>query len=118
MTGGLNVVMILGDHGGGFARETSGQQRSTMELSVLEAKTRLSELLAAARNGERVILTNHGHPTAELERLDWRGGVGFDKLVAARRRLGIEGEGEGWPEEFNDPAFSRKVFGLDKAKPD
>ena len=85
-----------------------------MELAIREAKTRLSELVAAARNGERVIITKHGQPAAELLRCDRRGGIDFNRLEAARRRLGIEGDGEGWPEEFNDPAFSRRVLGLDE----
>ena len=85
-----------------------------MEFPIREAKARLSELVAAARNGERVIITRHGRPTAELVRCDRRGGIDFDKLEAFRRRHGIEGDGDGWPEEFNDPAFSRKVLGLDE----
>ncbi len=85
-----------------------------MELPIRDAKARLSELVTAARKGERVIITRHGRPTAELVRCDRRGGIDFDKLEAARRRLGIEGDGEGWPEEFNDPAFSREVLGLDE----
>ena len=84
-----------------------------MELAIREAKARLSELVAAARNGERVIITKHGHPAAELVRCERRGGIDFDKLEAARRRLGIEGDGEGWPKDFNNPAFSRRVLGLD-----
>ncbi|WP_428101289.1 hypothetical protein [Candidatus Rariloculus sp.] len=62
---------------------------------------------------KRVITTRHGRPAAEPVGSDRRGGIDFDKLEAARRRLGIEGDGEGWPEEFNDPAFSRRVLGLD-----
>ena len=85
-----------------------------MELPIREAKARLSELVAAARKGERVNITRHGQPRAELARCDRRGGVDFDKLETARQRLGIEGDGNGWPEEFNDPAFSRKVLGLDE----
>ena len=84
-----------------------------MELSLREAKARLSELVAAARNGERVIITRHGRPAAELVRCDRRGGIDFDKLEQTRRRLGIVGDGEGWPEEFDDPAFSRRVLGLE-----
>ena len=85
-----------------------------MEVSVREAKSRLCELVAAARRGERIIITRNGQPTAELVCCDRRGGIDFDRLEAARRRLGIEGDGEGWPAEFNDPAFSRKVLGLDE----
>ena len=84
-----------------------------MELAIRDAKARLSELVAAARNGERVIITKHGRPAVELVRCDWRGGIDFGKLEAARQRLGIDGDGEGWPEEFDDPAFSREVLGLD-----
>lgn len=31
-----------------------------MELAIREAKARLSELVTAVRNGERVIITKHG----------------------------------------------------------
>lgn len=37
-----------------------------MEASVHEAKTNLSKLLERVRRGERVIITRHGVPTAEL----------------------------------------------------
>ncbi|MCY4237621.1 MAG: type II toxin-antitoxin system prevent-host-death family antitoxin [Rhodospirillaceae bacterium] len=66
-----------------------------MELPIRDAKARLSELVTAARKGERVIITMHGRPTAGLVRCDRRGGIDFDKLEAARRRLGIEIHGEG-----------------------
>ena len=88
-----------------------------MELSLREAKARLSELVAAARNGERVIITRHGQPAAELVRCDRRGGIDFDKLEETRRRLGME---DAPPEEvaameaaFHDPACSRQALGLD-----
>lgn len=84
-----------------------------MEFAIREAKARLSALVTAARNGERVIITKHGQPAVELVRCDRRGGIDFEKLEGARRRLGIKGDGEGWPEAFNDPAFSRHVLGLD-----
>ena len=84
-----------------------------MELAIREAKARLSEPVAAARKGERVIITRHGRPAAELVRCNRRGGIDFEKLEAARRRLGIEGDGDGWPEAFDDPAFSRRVLGLE-----
>ena len=85
-----------------------------MEVPIREARARLSELIIAARKGERVIITRDGHPAAELLRCDRRGGIDFDKLEAVRRRLGIQGDGEGWPGRFNDPAFSREVLGLSR----
>ena len=85
-----------------------------MELALREAKARLSELVVAAQNGERVVITKHGAPAVELVRCHGRrGGIDFDKLAAARRRIGIMGDGERWPEELNDPAFSCRVLGLD-----
>ena len=88
-----------------------------MELSLREAKARLSELVVAARNGERVIITRHGRPAVELVRCDRRGGIDFDKLEETRKRLGIE---DAPPEEveamiaaLHDPALSRRVLGLE-----
>ncbi len=84
-----------------------------MEMALREAKARLSELVAAACNGERVIITRHGHPTVELVRCERRGGIDFDRLDAMRRQLGLTADAEPWPQEFDDPAFSRQVLGLD-----
>ncbi len=84
-----------------------------MEVAIREAKARLSELVVAAGNGERVVITKHGRPAAELVACKPRGGLDFDKLEEVCRRLGIDGDGELWPEEWNDPAFSRQVLGLD-----
>ncbi len=88
-----------------------------MELAIRDAKARLSELVAAARNGERVIITKHGRPAAELVRCDRRGGIDFEKLEAARRRLGIENapsdEVDAMEAAFHDPVLSRHVLGLD-----
>ncbi len=84
-----------------------------MEMALREAKARLSELVAAACNGERVIITRHGHPAVELVRCERRGGIDFDMLDAARRRIGLDADGERWPPEFDDPAYSQQVLGLD-----
>ena len=84
-----------------------------MELALREAKARLSELVAEACRGERVVITKYGRPVVELVRCERRGGIDFDKLEEDRRRLGLIGDGEGWPEEFDDPAFSRRVLGLE-----
>ena len=86
-----------------------------MELTLNEAEARLSEIVTAAKNGERVVITRDGEPAVELVRCrEKRSGIDFDKLEADRRRLGIRGDEERWPEEFNDPAFSRHVLGLEE----
>ena len=88
-----------------------------MELTLREAKARLSELVTAAEKGERVIITKHGKPAVELVRCRRRGGIDFEKLEATRRRLGIEDaspeEMAAWKARLEDTAFSRQVLGLD-----
>ena len=88
-----------------------------MELALDEAGVRLPDLVTAAENGERVVITKHGEPVVELVRCrDKRGGIDFDKLEADRQRVGITGDGERWRKEFDDPAFSRRVLGLDEGE--
>lgn len=84
-----------------------------MEVAVRDAKARLSELIAAAQAGERVVITKNGVPAVEIVRLCRQGGIDFEKLDAARARLGLKGDGPGWPPEFDDPAFSRQALGPD-----
>ena len=90
-----------------------------MEIAVSAARPRLSELIAAARRGERVVITNRGEPVVELiacSERKRRGGLDFDKLEAACKRHGIEqippDEARKLFAEFDDPAFSREVLGL------
>ena len=84
-----------------------------MEFALRQAKARLSELVAAAQGGERIVITKHGAPAVELVRFRKPGGIDFDKLDEARQRLGIKDDDRAWPEQFDDPAFSRKVLGID-----
>lgn len=46
-------------------------------------------------------------------------GIDFEKLRQVRAQFGLFEDGPHWPEEFDDPAFSRKVLGLEEptAKP-
>ena len=88
-----------------------------MEYALRDAKARLSELVAAAQGGERVVFTKRGKPAVELVRCRRRGGIDFDKLEETRRRLGISGaspeDPAEWQTRFEDTAFSRQVLGLD-----
>ena len=88
-----------------------------MELALSEAKARLSELVSAARRGERVVITQDGEPDVEIVRYRKRSGIDFNMLEATRRRLGIEDaspeEVAAWKADFENPAFSRQVLGLD-----
>ena len=65
-----------------------------MQLAVSEAKPRLSELIAAAERGERVVITRRGEPAVELvacPKRKRRGGINFKRLAETRRRLGDRG---------------------------
>ena len=42
----------------------------TIHVNIGEAKTRLSELVAAAKRGEDVVITKAGKPTARLQAID------------------------------------------------
>ena len=60
-----------------------------MELGVSAARPRLSELIAAGRRGERVVITKRGVPAAEL--------VACRIASADVQPLPSRGEGEGAP---------------------
>ena len=86
-----------------------------MELSVREARAQFSKAIEAAQRGERVVITKHGVPVAELGPAEKRGGIDWDRIERVRRELKLDGiDAEDlWPAEFDDPAFSREVLGLD-----
>lgn len=88
-----------------------------MEMSVREARAKFSHALAAAERGERVVITKHGKPVAEMgPPAPKKGGIDFEHLEKVRKKLGLDKLPplpEGWLEEFNDPAWGRELFGLD-----
>ncbi len=91
-----------------------------MQLAVSAAKPRLSELIAAAERGERVVITKRGEPAVELVACPQRkrgGAINFERLAATKRRLGLVDDppevAKEMIEAFHDPAFSRQVLGLE-----
>ena len=91
-----------------------------MKIAFSAAKPRLSELIAAAERGERVVITRRGEPAVELvacPKRKRRGGIDLKRLEATCKRLGIEQDPPEVAEKmiaaFQDPAFSREVLGLD-----
>lgn len=85
-----------------------------MELSIREAKARFSEVAAAAARGERVVVTKQGLPFIEwIPAQKKRNPIDWEKLRETARALGIDSEAYHWPDEFDDPAFSRRVLGLE-----
>ena len=53
-----------------------------MQLALNEAETRLSELVIAAQNGERVVIIKDGEAVELVRCHKKRGGIDFDKLEA------------------------------------
>jgi prevent-host-death family protein len=85
-----------------------------MELSIREAKSRFAEAAAAAARGERVVVTKHGRPFIELVPVQQASGMDFDKAATVRQALGLDGLTVRFSLDFDDPAFSRKVLGLEE----
>lgn len=89
-----------------------------MEMSVREARSQFAHALAAAERGERVTITKNGVPVAELGPPSTKkGGLDWDKLARIRAELGITPPehplDEAWRERFDDPAWTRELFGPD-----
>ena len=83
-----------------------------MELSIREAKARFAEAAAVAARGERVVVTKHGRPFVELVPAHRASGMDFEKAAIVRRELGLDGLKVRLPPNFDAPAFSRRVLGL------
>ena len=85
-----------------------------MKMSVREARAQFAAALAAVENGERVVITKNGEPVAELgppaakpEK------TGFQRMRDEARKRGWDKVQIDFDPEFDDPAYSRKVLGLD-----
>jgi prevent-host-death family protein len=71
------------------------------EIAVFEAKTRLSELLAAVEQGEQFTITRRGHPIAKLvgagpvrREISQRQRVAsvFERMALQRQGVTLEGD--------------------------
>jgi len=85
-----------------------------MKMSVREARANFAAAIEAAERGERVVITRNGRPVAELGPAKEPAREDFlARLARVRREAGIKTvDYDPWPEEFDDPAFSREVLGL------
>ena len=87
-----------------------------MEMSIREARARFSEAVAAAERGESITVTRRGRAVAQIGPPPpprRKGGLDF---AAAERLLKEKGWDKlelVWPDYFDDPAYSRKVLGLE-----
>ncbi len=106
------------------AMANQGLTRAQLAEALGTSRPNVTQLLSGSRNMTLRTLAALAHacgmrvdlkfePLPPLTHGSQRAGIDFDKLEASRRRLGIEGDGERWPKEYDDPAFSRRVLGLD-----
>lgn len=107
------------------AMADQGLTRTQLAEALGTSRPNVTQLLNGSRNMTLRTLAALAHacgmrvdlkiePLPPLTHGSERAGIEFDKLEASRRRLGIEGNGERWPKEYDDPAFSRRVLGLDQ----
>ena len=76
-----------------------------MEVNVHQAKTHLSKLIAAAENGEEIVIARNGKPAVKL--------VVVGENKASRRNLLGSGIGKIWiAEDFNSPETSTELTEL------
>lgn len=86
-----------------------------MQLSIREAKARLSEAIVAMESGQQVILTRNGRVVAEITPPPplKKGGFDFERAAIVRKELGLDKVKLPWPDHFDDASFSREVLGLE-----
>ncbi|MEM1050136.1 MAG: type II toxin-antitoxin system prevent-host-death family antitoxin [Pseudomonadota bacterium] len=83
-----------------------------MEIALREAKARLSELIAAAEKGERVVITRHGTPVVELKPVEQVGGFEFTLDDPLRSQCGLPTEPQPVSDSVNDHDLSNAVLGI------
>ena len=75
-----------------------------MNISVKEAKNRLSELLHLAEAGETIVLTRHGKPVADLTpHKEKKGGINWQALADYKKEHGIDQIVTFISPDFDDP---------------
>ena len=75
-----------------------------MDISVKEAKYRLSELLHLAEAGETIVLTRHGKPVADLSpHKEKKGGINWQALEEFKKEHGITNVFTFISPDFDDP---------------
>jgi prevent-host-death family protein len=85
-----------------------------MEIAITIAKGKLTQLVAAAERGERVIITRHGKPVAQLTAPapPPLNRFSLDPNDPLRQKFGFDGPSVPVPDDFDDPDFILDVFGL------
>ena len=74
------------------------------EVSIKAAKDRLSELTRMAESGEKVVITRHGKPVADIvQHVKRKGGFDFEALERWKKERGVEQIVTYVAPDFDDP---------------
>lgn len=71
-----------------------------MQINILDAKNRLSQLIKATQAGEEVIIANRGQPVARL--------LPVETLSAGKRQPGSSAAILDWLDHYPLPAYARR----------
>lgn len=82
----------------------ANEGRQPLQVNILEAKNRLSQLVRAAQAGDEVVIANRGNPVARLV-----GTNGHEPAAAAMAAPAADGEGiVAWLASHPLPAYARR----------
>lgn len=85
-----------------------------MEMSIRELKAKASAAVAAVERGESVTITKFGKAVADLVPTKAKKSrLNFAAADAYLKSRGLDQIEAMLPDYFDDPAYSRKVLGLD-----
>lgn len=82
----------------------TGSYHVRMNISIKDAKNKLSEIIRRAEAGERVVVTRSGKPVADVvPHVPKKGGIDWEALEAFKKEHGITKFVEFIPDDFDDP---------------
>jgi prevent-host-death family protein len=85
-----------------------------MKMSIREFKAKLSAAVAAVERGEPVTITRHGKAVVDLvPARPKKSKLNFEAADAYLKERGLDNIEVELPDYFDDPAYSRKVLGLE-----
>ena len=85
-----------------------------MEMSVREAKAKFSAAIAAAERGETVTITKFGKAIVDIvPARAKKAKLNLEAADAYLKERGLDKIEVELPDYFDDPAYSRKMLGLD-----
>ena len=89
-------------------------EEEAMEMSIREFKAKVSAAVAAVERGEAVTITKFGKAVADLvPPQPKKSKLNFAAADAYLKERGLNNIEVDLPDYFDDPAYSRKVLGLE-----